>query len=138
MTESAVIVFEGEKTGETVADMKLTASREDGYDIWTAVFSLNSCDLYFYYFHIDTKEVNSELRELLNVYQRIALIKRLKKIKKILKLTNKNKLISKSQWNEDTLEEEISGRYGDTYLRKFLQKQELCIQPWIKECKNNI
>lgn len=55
MTESVYIVFEGEKYGKITADMHLTDSK-DGYDIWTSGFSLEKCDLYFYYFRIQTQQ----------------------------------------------------------------------------------
>ena len=60
MTESTAIVLEGQKYGKYTVDMKKTDCL-DGYDIWTSVFSLENCDLYFYYFHIDTKEGSFDL-----------------------------------------------------------------------------
>ena len=60
MTESAVIVFEGEKYGSINVDMTL-AARENDYDIYSAEFSLEKCDLYFYYFKINTRETSFDL-----------------------------------------------------------------------------
>ena len=47
MTESVSVVFEGENRGNSIKDMHKSSSK-DGYDIWTAVFSLEKCDLYFF------------------------------------------------------------------------------------------
>ena len=60
MTESAVIVLDGEKHGRITVQMKYV-SVADGYGIWSADFSLENCDLYFYYFRINTKESSFNL-----------------------------------------------------------------------------
>ena len=60
MTESVSVVFEGENRGNSIKDMHKSSSK-DGYDIWTAVFSLEKCDLYFYYFHIQTAQSSFDL-----------------------------------------------------------------------------
>ena len=60
MTESAAIVFEGEKYGALTVPMS-KISTENEYETWSATFSLKNCDLYFYYFKINTKNGGFDL-----------------------------------------------------------------------------
>ena len=53
MTESAAIVFEGEKYGGLTVPMS-KISTENEYETWSATYSLKNCVLYFYYFKINT------------------------------------------------------------------------------------
>lgn len=54
-TETVCIAFENENTGEKHSlDMSLI-SEEDGYDIYSTDFSLETKGLYFYHFHIVTE-----------------------------------------------------------------------------------
>lgn len=76
--------------------------------------------------------------DLLNLYQRITLKKRVHDIKKILKNTPKNKFIGQESWSDDTMKEELSGAYGTTYLTKFLEGREVPYQPWIKQNENGL
>lgn len=80
----------------------------------------------------DEKEICRNLEDVLNVFQRYSLECRIRKIKKILSDLPEEKFISDDQWNKETMEEELSGKYGETYLSKFLNFQNKMIQPWIK------
>lgn len=60
MTESAAIVFEGEKCGNKTVPMT-KKSDVDAYEIWSAEFALDECDLYFYYFSLVTVQSSFNL-----------------------------------------------------------------------------
>ncbi|MBQ2904493.1 MAG: hypothetical protein IJE48_08870 [Clostridia bacterium] len=83
--------------------------------------------------NLNEKDLCAAVGDLFNAYQIFALKRRLKAIKRILSEVPEEKLLTRNQWNEDTLRTELSGNYGDTYLSKFLQEQQIMHQPWIKE-----
>lgn len=82
--------------------------------------------------NLNEKELCRSLKDLLNVYQLFALRYRIKKVKKLLASMPDDRLITEEQWNDTTVKKELSGEYGDTYLSKFLQEQQIMVQPWIK------
>ena len=54
-------------------------------------------------------------------------------VKELLKNTSSASLLEDGQWSEHTMERELSGRFGVTYLQQFLNEQNLMEQPWIKD-----
>lgn len=69
----------------------------------------------------DIKVLYKKLRPYLNFVQRIMLLKRLKNFRKaVIKTQNikENFLLSGSGWDEKTLQAELNGEYGVTYLTK--------------------
>ena len=81
---------------------------------------------------MDEKELQKSLSDLLNACQLFALKRRIRALKKILASISEDQCLSEEQWGEATIQEELSGQYGDTYLVKFLQEQKTVVQPWIK------
>ncbi len=70
--------------------------------------------------------------DILNAYQIRTLKKRLRKVKMILANTPEDKRLGKEAWSEETMREELSGTWGETYLTKFIEKREMPYQPWLK------
>lgn len=73
---------------------------------------------------LDISLLKKRLKPYLNVLQVNALVCRIKKLKKSIDNTqyiNTNFLINYMQWNSYTIEEEINGKYGETYLTKALK-----------------
>ena len=81
---------------------------------------------------LDLKDIDEKLKDLLNPLQRLALKCRIKSVKKVLAKTETERWLSEDQWCKETVEEELVGIYGDTYLVKFMQEQAIMSQPWIK------
>lgn len=71
---------------------------------------------------VSDKDLKDAVGDLLNKYQVITLKSRFHKVRKLLEKTPKDRLIPKEMWSEDTIQEELSGAYGKTYLTKFLKK----------------
>lgn len=83
--------------------------------------------------HLTYKLVRDEMCDLLNVWQIAALWRRIKKLDKILMRVPGRAKLGESDWSSDTIKEEISGKFGKTYLMHFVEKQDLLYQPWIKQ-----
>ncbi len=74
---------------------------------------------------LNISKLEKDLKPYLNFIQRMALSQRLKLLKKAIKKTQKtrqNFLLSDSDWNDKTVAEELSGKYGVTYLTKALNR----------------
>lgn len=77
--------------------------------------------------NLDINILEKRLKPYLNILQIKALICRIRKLKRAIDNTQCSKvdfLINYMDWNEDTIEEEVSGKYGDTYLTKALKIDE--------------
>ena len=75
------------------------------------------------------KDVLNALNSSVSVFQAYCAWERVKKVKKAIRLTMKNNpsfALSNNQWNEQTIEEEISGKYGKTALVEYLTQ---CLPP---------
>lgn len=83
---------------------------------------------------VSERELYDTVGFLLNKYQYMSLKHRLNRVKKILSGLRNERFLDKDQWNETTIAQELCGKYGTTYLMKFLQKQDVLYQPWIREC----
>ncbi len=74
----------------------------------------------------DAKELYVKLKPYLNIWQCHSVIVRLSKIKESVKsVCESNVLVKNNEWNEDYLNIELSGEYGETYLTKLMNKSEL-------------
>ena len=74
--------------------------------------------------NLDINKLKKRLKPYLNILQINALISRIRRLKRAIDNTQSSKadfLIDYINWNENTIEEEISGKYGDTYLIKALK-----------------
>ena len=74
--------------------------------------------------NLDLKETDRRVKPYLNVLQRKALVARIKKIRNAIRKTQYHKkdfLIDSTGWDETTLNEELSGKYGKTYLTSLLK-----------------
>ncbi len=70
---------------------------------------------------VDVITLQMRLKPYLNLLQRKAVVFRIKKLKKALSKTAKERadfLISANQWNDKTVESELSEAFGITYLKK--------------------
>lgn len=81
--------------------------------------------------NLDEQMLFDEMNELLNSFQLHALQSRIEEVKKVLR-DSSYKFLDESEWNIDTINEELSGKYGNTYLTQFLKQQKAPYQPWIK------
>lgn len=80
------------------------------------------------------KDVMTKLKPIVNMNIILMMLFRLYKVKTILKKSIKLKkvrLLDDSEWNDCTLKEEMSGKYGKTYLLLFVQNNWLKPQPWL-------
>ncbi len=69
----------------------------------------------------DEKELCIRMKPFLNFVQRYFVILRLRKMKECVKKAGTgNALIRESEWTEEYLTEELTGKYGETYLTKLL------------------
>lgn len=71
------------------------------------------------FLHLKNRDIRSCLKEYCNSLQIWAVCRRLKKIQHAIKVTMKKKkdfLIDFEAWGENTIKEELSGKYGKTYL----------------------
>lgn len=78
------------------------------------------------------KDLTNALSDLLNQFQLAMLKNRFHKVKKILAKTPKNRWLVCDAWSEDTMEKELSGAYGTTYMAKFIEKREMLYHPWLR------
>lgn len=76
---------------------------------------------------LPVKELKMALHPYLNYIQIIACCKRLRTLKRILNkdLKKKDMLLKTKEWNEKTMQEELSGCYGQTYLYTFINWENL-------------
>ncbi|MBQ8783597.1 MAG: hypothetical protein IJZ57_07490 [Clostridia bacterium] len=77
-------------------------------------------------FTLDIRTLQKRLKPYLNKIQIIALVFRIKNLKKAIKKTSETNplfLLEKSQWNDQTVSLELSGKYGETYLTKAINKK---------------
>lgn len=88
--------------------------------------------------NLNEKDLCNALKDLLNVYQLFALKRRLRAIKNLFANIPSERFLTHSQWNEETVKKELSGEYGDTYLSKFVQDQQIMHQPWIKKAEKQL
>lgn len=82
-------------------------------------------EVYHNIMSLNIKNVLDELKPYLNHLQLYFLCCRIKKLKKTIRQTYKKKrtfLIEDNFWNEKTVQEELSGRYGYTYLSNAVSK----------------
>ena len=73
--------------------------------------------------NISFKDVKKTCSNYLNSFQIRAIFKRISKLKKSIELTQKNRpsfLVEDADWNIEMLSEDLSGKYGKTYLSSFL------------------
>lgn len=82
---------------------------------------------------LEDEQVDAQLGDILNRIQLLSLKKRLKQVKKVLRNAPMSVFLTEEQWTEETVERELSGDFGMTYLQQFLGEQKLMEQPWIKE-----
>lgn len=78
-------------------------------------------------------KLENSLGNLLNRYQMFALKRRIKSVKKVLSTAPQKCFLSDEQWNDNTMADECSGKYGNTYLTEFLSKQRLVPMPWLEK-----
>ena len=81
---------------------------------------------------LDTKDddIEESLKDLLSDAQINSCIKRFNYLKNALNntlLENESFLLADEEWSYDTILEEISGKYGNTYLTHFLKKLNIPI-----------
>lgn len=75
---------------------------------------------------LDIKVLKKRLRDYLNILQIWALMLRVKQLENIIRKTRIQKpdcFLSPSDWNEYTIEKELNGNYGETYLTKALNRK---------------
>lgn len=65
---------------------------------------------------LDKKSLNNRLKPYLNLLQRKALFSRINKINKAIIKSGVAFLADDTQWSDATVKEELSGKYGNTYL----------------------
>ena len=82
---------------------------------------------------LQESQLDEELRDILSCFQLSFLKKRLNEMKKVFSNAPSSAFLNEEQWTEATVEKELSGAYGTTYLKQFLGEQKLMEQPWIKE-----
>ena len=73
---------------------------------------------------IDIKEFDMKLSPYLNSIQIWALKKRIKQLAS-LKTIDKKKVLANREWNDNTVTTELSGHFGNTYLKQYEMKEEL-------------
>lgn len=81
--------------------------------------------LYETLINLDIKKLKSKLRPYLNSFQISALISRIKMLRKAVSKTIKSNngfLLDTMDWNTKTIDEELSGKYGITYLLRAINK----------------
>ena len=78
------------------------------------------------------KTVKTHMKDILNPLQLMALKRRLKNVKKILSQTPDSAFLNPDMWSYETMERELSGEYGMTYLQQFLGEQKIMEQPWVR------
>ncbi len=74
---------------------------------------------------VDTKRLKQRLKPYLNAFQICCTLTRVKKLKKAIERSarkNGGFLLDNSQFDDSTVREELSGRYGETYLSKATKK----------------
>lgn len=76
---------------------------------------------------LELHRVKRELRPYLNHYQIASCWNRIKNLRKAVRESKKKGgfLLEPSQWSEATMAEELSGRYGRTYLDIFINNEEI-------------
>lgn len=76
---------------------------------------------------LDVHEVKKALRPYLNSCQIAACWKRIKNLRMAVSQSMKNDgfLLEPDQWSEATIAEELSGKYGRTYLEIFINNEEI-------------
>lgn len=77
--------------------------------------------------NIDINELELATKSYLSPLQIVMVKKRFKMMKRTIKRSVKNNpsmCIDKNQWNKKTIEQEINGQYGKTYLKHFLECDE--------------
>lgn len=84
---------------------------------------------------LEDNRTKKQLGDILNRMQLSSFMKRLHEIQKVLKTTPPEQFLTEEQWTAETMEKELSGNYGKTYLKQFLGEQKLIEQPWIKDRK---
>lgn len=76
---------------------------------------------------LDCHEVREVMTSYLSKIQIQMLIIRIKKIKRSLRKIDIKKRITADKWNHLTIEKEISGKYGKTYLKHYLECDEIAL-----------
>lgn len=71
---------------------------------------------------LNAGELKAKLKPYLNSVQIKGLLSRVKQLQALLKDAT---LLSDGQWNEETLQEELSGKYGKTYLCHFAERKQV-------------
>lgn len=72
-------------------------------------------------------ELFKRLRTNLRFYQIFAVWIRMKKVIHAVSRISSDRLLDDSAWGEDTIQEELSGRYGKTYLVGYIE--DCCVSP---------
>lgn len=83
----------------------------------------------------DIREISDEMQMFLSALQRKALIARIKAVQRAIRNTmscNPHFLIGNDDWNEQTMEMELSNQYGKTYLCLFGEEFHLLKHDWLK------
>lgn len=70
---------------------------------------------------VDEKRLKRNLRPYLNWLQIKSLLARVKQLRKLMRNAC---LLTAEQWNEETLQKELSGNYGKTYLCSFVNRSK--------------
>lgn len=85
--------------------------------------------------HLDKKDIQMALMPYLNKIQVQLCWCRIVSLKKAIKISSRRKgfLLKHDQWTEDTIAEELSGKYGRTYLDTFVNYEE-----YIKSFNNKV
>lgn len=76
---------------------------------------------------LNTYSIQTELEGILSDLQILMLCQRTNAMKKAINKTKNRfpqRFISADQWNEDSIKEEISGKYGKTYLMHYINNDE--------------
>ncbi len=73
---------------------------------------------------LSVSDLDQRLKPYLNLLQRRALISRIKKLNRVIQRSLRDGnhfLLTPEEWNDATVQQELSGRYGVTYLSKALR-----------------
>lgn len=76
--------------------------------------------------------LHKELGNLLNVWQLIGVWSRIKKLKQLIRRIPIECKLLKDEWSDETVKIELKDDFGKTYLKHFIEKQDIPYQPWIK------
>ena len=82
------------------------------------------------------KEIYRATKGLLNQLQIIFLKRRFKILKKAISRLENQRIASVEEWNEQTVRDELSGTYGQTYLTLFTSNFKLLYHPWTKRTED--